>query len=371
MLLHNHVRRPLAIAASSLATLALASIATIAPATAENQSAGVAGYTITEAPALQGANSTTTLTALNNLGHSAGIVYWGNGLTNHVVLWRGGSMIDLGTPPGFNISGDWVDLNNSDQLVTTAYTTTVPRVAHAFLWQDGRWRNLGTLRGGTESRATAINDGGQIVGTALQPDGPRHAVLWENGHSPARDLGTFGGRDSEAYGINRSGEVVGGAATISGEWHAFLWRHGKMLDLGVPAGVGSTASYASDINDRGQVLVRSFVPGGQFPDEHLWIWQDGRVRQLQPLPGDNVTVGNGLNLSGQVVGWSLSFGTDSGTGARAVLWQDGSTKDLNTLLPAGSGWMLSNATSINARGQITVFGMHEGVGRAGLLTPVR
>jgi hypothetical protein len=44
-------------------------------------------------------------------------------------------------------------------------------------------------------------------------------------------------------------------------------------------------------------------------------------------------------------------------------------KDLNTLLPAGSGWLLNTATDINDRGQIVGAGMHNGHHRAYLLTP--
>ena len=39
-------------------------------------------------------------------------------------------------------------------------------------------RDLGTLPGGKESEATAINERGQIVGWSATRSGKKHAVLW-------------------------------------------------------------------------------------------------------------------------------------------------------------------------------------------------
>jgi hypothetical protein len=44
-------------------------------------------------------------------------------------------------------------------------------------------------------------------------------------------------------------------------------------------------------------------------------------------------------------------------------------KDLNKLIPAGSGWVLIDAEGINAAGQIVGLGMHSGREHGYLLTP--
>jgi probable HAF family extracellular repeat protein len=53
----------------------------------------------------------------------------------------------------------------------------------------------------------------------------------------------------------------------------------------------------------------------------------------------------------------------------AFIWQNGVVTDLNTLIPGGSGWVLTIATGINDGGQITGSGTLNRVGRAFLLTP--
>ena len=45
-------------------------------------------------------------------------------------------------------------------------------------------------------------------------------------------------------------------------------------------------------------------------------------------------------------------------------------KDLNTLIPANSGWVLTEARAINSSGQIVGNGIKDGEQRAFLLKPV-
>ena len=59
-----------------------------------------------------------------------------------------------------------------------------------------------------------------------------------------------------------------------------------------------------------------------------------------------------------------------GGASHAFRWtQVGGMIDLNTLLPSNSGWVLIEANDINDRGQITGFGLHNGLERAYRLNP--
>src|SRR4051812_28169634 len=72
----------------------------------------------------------------------------------------------------------------------------------------GIMRDLGTLPGGTYSYVRAINESGQVVGSAGTADGEVHAFRWTPS-SGMQDLGTLGGSDSYAQAVNAAGQVTG------------------------------------------------------------------------------------------------------------------------------------------------------------------
>ena len=81
--------------------------------------------------------------------------------------------------------------------------------------------------------------------------------------------------------------------------------------------------------------------------------------------GGTYSTAHDINAAGQVVGVAdNSAGVD-----RAFLYSNGAMQDLNTLLPAGSGWILREASAINNAGEIVGFGKHNGATRAFLLKP--
>jgi probable HAF family extracellular repeat protein len=74
--------------------------------------------------------------------------------------------------------------------------------------------------------------------------------------------------------------------------------------------------------------------------------------------------GFAINDSGVVVGRSTFSNT-----YHAFVYSAGKMKDLNKLIPTGSGWVLTEADGINASGQIIGMGTHSGQEHGYLLTP--
>jgi len=126
---------------------------------------------------------------------------------------------------------------------------------------------------------------------------------------------------------------------------AVLWENGTATSLGSLGGTQFDEGVA--INDRGQVVGFSSLPGNTTFDAFFWSERTA-MQDLGTLPGSVSSFAAGINNAGQIVGGS----NDPDGGARAFLIQDGIMSDLNTLIPADSTLFLVFAFDINSRGQI-------------------
>lgn len=324
-------------------------------------------YTITELETLGGANIFHGGGGMNAKGQIVGrsdtydsrgrAFLWGKG-------WAWSRMEDLGTLPGGQSSTAYA-VNDAGMAV--GFTDTEGGDDHAVLWQEGRIRDLGTLPGFRCSVATAINARGQIVGRAYNPQPsqpnlllwPSRAVLWEDGR--IRDLGTLPSTlSSRAYAVNDRGQVVGWALTQSGLRRAFLWDNGRMTAL-----KGGAVSAATGINNRGQIIG---VSGDSDDLVHAVLWESGQARDLGTILGHTFNRASAINDQGVVVGMTRT-GSEI---APPFIWDAGhGMRSLNSLLPAHSGWYLTQAFSINARNQVLAWGEYQGHERMCRLTPIR
>jgi probable HAF family extracellular repeat protein len=300
--------------------------------------------------------------AINNAGQVVGYSQTSNGNT-HAVLWRKGNKIDLGTLGGTNSSANGI--NNTGQVV--GYSQTSSGNTHAVLWHKGNKIDLGTLNGDISSTAKAINNTGKVVGSS-STSGATHAVLWRKGNKI--DLGTLGGSVSSAYGINKTGKVVGYSRPSSGTYRAVLWDKRNIIDL-EPLSDPFTDSIAYSINNAGKVVGGIIHnPIGISLSEKAVLWNKGN-KIILPCLKDINCFAISINNTDQVVGYSQTIPGPGRGEFHAVLWDKGSIKDLNNLIPPNSGWELKEARSINDRGQIVGSGKINGHNHAFLLTPVR
>jgi probable HAF family extracellular repeat protein len=150
---------------------------------------------------------------INPSGQIVGSSTMSGSTSFHAFLWTNGVMHDLGTLGGDASSA--YAINSAGQVVGASEITPGQFQAHAFLWAHGVMTDLGAL-GGPNSYAADINASGQVVGAAETADGTLHAFIWEDG--VMTDLGAIaGGTESRATAINSAGDVLGianGAATL-------------------------------------------------------------------------------------------------------------------------------------------------------------
>lgn len=293
--------------------------------------------------------------ALNNAGQVAGIASIPGDSEFHACISVGNSLFDLGTLGGSFSAAH--ALNDSGTVVGQSDISPGGFGYRAFrVDSGGAIRSLGTL-GGSYSSAARINNVGQVVGyAAIAGDVADHAFLHSDG--VMLDLGTLGGPSSSAYALNESGQVTGESGTASGETHAFLFDGTNLRDLGT---LGGTVSRGIDINDAGQVIGNSTLPGDI--DFHGFLYSNGALQDLGTLGGTSSTARD-INHHGQIVGTS----SDVNWLPRAFLWENGAMIDLNTLLPANSGWELTDARFINDNHQIVGEGVFQGQGAWFLLS---
>lgn len=229
---------------------------------------------------------------------------------------------------------------------------------HATYWWGSAKLDMGTL-GGPDSNANAINQMGQAIGwsyTSYQANEFGHPdvrpFIWSIRDRKMQDLGSLGGSCGAAIAINNRGQVVGGS-NLPGDatMHAFLWtaRDG-MRDIGTLS--GGTYSHAGFINDKGEVA--GFSTGARDAQgnrlRRAFYWKDGEMRDLGTI-GDDASDANGLNNRGQVVG--ETFDWKNGEAIRGWVAERGGTAvDLNTLIPANSGYFIMSAMNINDLGEI-------------------
>ena len=316
----------------------------------------VTRYRATELPAIEHRETLTSVNAINDRGEGVGHS-WNFNAKRIAVLWRDGSVIDLGVEAFLGVQGSGTSaegINNKSEIVGTALGGFNPT---GFYWKQGQLRSLGSP---TEARD--INERGQIVGDSCVAFCP--ALLWEpDGRVRALEDLPGGVNWARARAINDSGEIVGDAnATASVE--AVSWQ-GVTVEPLEPRGV---EGFAFDVNNRGQIVgsVGMRSDGGR----RAVMWQDheptvlpSRVGQVAD-PGGELSAARAINEHGVIVG------------SRATIWQEGRVADLNELLcePVRGGMLpLGRANDINERGEIAVDAVELGrsfVTRAILLTPV-
>lgn len=324
-------------------------------------------------PTGSGNNAESSALAINNAGQVAGWYRMSGPAGRQGFLYSDGLMKDLGVsvagatgwatalsdPQGISgryfIAGDgrsdngalnplgFVQARNSLNLLSV---TTTPIAAPA----------LGTIE------VRGVNASGRVVGTTISSTFLRTAFS-RDASGQLQALAPVG-MNSKANAINNAGQVAGSAQLIPSQVNAVIFESGNVRDLGT---LGGNLAEAQAINARGWAAGYSRTAGSSFL--HAFDYRNGvMVRIAQNLEVGAGSEANGINLSGQVVGTVYGNFATSTTNRGFIYSSSGGAVDLNpfvvNLVPNGT--FIRQAHGINDLGQIAA---DVGAGLGVILTP--
>jgi len=304
-------------------------------------------YTLSDLGVIAG-NSVSTGYALSSTGQAAGTSSTPTAAI--AALFSNGKVTNISTLGG-NVSVA-TGINGSGEIVGWNDFYSNPNFdPQAFLYSNGSMKSIdapSVFQSGTE--ASAINDSGEVVGTGYFTSGNFHAFLYTGGKM--KDLGPPGAYQSSAVAINNSGQIIGGYYTSSANSGEFVITNGKIATLPVPSGASGVAAYG--ISDGGEIVGTIFFSSGA--PAHAARFANGAWTDLGAISGASASRATSVNLSGAIVGTAFFPQTQyhppkPGKHVPFIATASGLV-NLNTLIPAGTGFVLTDATAINERGEI-------------------
>ena len=189
-------------------------------------------------------------TAINNAGVIVGFRITSDGIA-HPAQWQNGAMREIAAPnspawrpTGINANGDVV-----------GYGINARQQPHLYVWRQNRLSHLGT------GYHIALNNSGQLAGDYQTPDRLLHACAW-NGNQRVTLATLPQTNESRAFALNDRGQIVGSADLRNAQPDAngipipVLWQNNRALDLNTvrPPNAAYTLEEAVGINNSGQIL---------------------------------------------------------------------------------------------------------------------
>ncbi len=315
---------------------------------------------------------------INNRGDVAAILLDADPSRATAGIYRDGVVIPAGVP--VNSTGTStnypLDLNDNGQLLVTR----IESLFRLFLWENGSVQRIELpypeheyfFNGGINNAAHLV---GQVAGPVSDERGnllfvEQKAYLWRGGQ-----LHVFGPQASTANDINDAGQILG--STYDDRTYnsrLVLWQDLETVtDLNFLQSGGSTSNVV--LNQEGAVLATLRVTSDTNNTTHLWTptqpnGATGTAVEVAGLPPGFISAD--MNLRRDFVG--TAYGSNGVQRAFRMQGGAATAEDLNSLIPANSGWVLEEAYGINDAGLITgsgyrvnASGGHEAA--AFLLTP--
>jgi probable HAF family extracellular repeat protein len=291
-------------------------------------------------------------------------------------------------------------INNSGTVVGGYGATSYPfDQQRPFIWQNGALTELPVPDNSLgRGAAFAISDSGYIAGTTEGGGNDYEGTVWYNGQLlPQRvpgpdyaqltdinnsgvsvatfDSSSSGFSSGECFagdmnciippllpyyttllGINNSGELVGATFNhpTNSQSAAVSYKNGTVTTLFPNA--GSTQSVAIAVNNSGSIA-------GSY-DGSAFLLDGGRDINL----GFAIPVNTGLSVTW--AGNPLAINDWGEVVGDQYIWYGGQLYNVNNLLPANSGWTITEVDGVNNSGQIVGTGIYNGQTEAFIANPV-
>jgi len=336
--------------------------------------------------------SISNATGINDAGQVVGWSALSQNTGSHAFRWDPGSgvMTDLGVlasagNPADRSSTAW-DINNAGRVVGRSHAFPLSASfdlrfnQHAFrLDPGGVMQDLGVLLPSTldSSEAVAVNQAGFSVGSSIDGGGCNVVGNCFSFSSPFIDAPEIGGMVNlrpiigtrqSATDINDNLDVI----TVNLLADLDQLGDGKIISEGVVSLETDPIRRfnAAALNNSRQIVGssrRTNQPEVAALVEVSGPTSSPTVVQTLLTPVTLSSKANDINDSGQIVGQAQLPGR-----LAAMLWESGVMTDLNTVIDPSTGWMLRDATAINAVGQIVGSARSNTTGaeHAFLLTPL-
>jgi len=295
--------------------------------------------------------------------------------------FRQNGLIWFGSPQGTNYSFTY-GINDYDDVAVAAGPDRYPLYPYlGFPHGKGViWRQLLAPKNEKlHGTAAAINDQEDAVGYYYDGKNNAHAVIWTRADSyKPRILSVPTGTvASYVYALDNSGDSAGQSESKT-VTTAAVWEASGHRDALVPMKAGDSSAGSAVVRTSSQpvkILVGGTSGNAKVGSMAAAIWtltpsaKPGISQSAKPLvipspAGHPWCVLNGINAAGIGAGEC-----DSYTNSIATVAIGGVQHNLNSLIPAKSGWTLWSAKAINAKGEIAGIGSYKGQEAAFLLTP--